>query len=160
MSNRAQEESPLCSRRKFFVALGGGALAVATGGGLVLTGDFLTPNVLFEPPSKFLVGKPDQYALDSVIYLSKSKVFIIREEAGYFYALSAVCTHLGCIVNWKLQDDFIACPCHGSRFNRIGEVIDGPAPKPLQHFAMSLTDEGFLVVDKEIIVDFSEILKV
>ncbi|MBW7995614.1 MAG: Rieske 2Fe-2S domain-containing protein [Candidatus Glassbacteria bacterium] len=160
MSDRPQEENSFYSRRKFFVALGSGALAAATGGGLVLTGEFLTPNVLFEPPSRFLVGTPDQYSLGSVVYLTKAKVFIIRDEAGYFYALSAVCTHLGCIVNWKLQDEFIACPCHGSRFNKIGEVIDGPAPEPLNHFAMNLTEEGFLEVDKEIIVDLFEILKV
>lgn len=160
MSNRALREDAFNSRRQFFVALGSGALAVATAGGLVVTGEFLRPNVLFEPPRKFLVGKPDQYSLDTVVYLSKPKVFIVREEAGYFYALSAVCSHLGCIVNWRLQDGLIACPCHGSRFNKIGEVIDGPASEPLERFAMSLTAEGALQVNKDIIVDSSEILKV
>lgn len=147
-------------RRQFFVAMGTGALALATTGGLVLTGDFLRPNVLFEPPAKFLVGKPNQYPLNSVVYLAKPMILVVREKEGYFYALSTVCTHLGCMVNWKAQEEIIACPCHGSRFNKLGEVTGGPAPKPLPHFAMNLTVDGYLEVDKNIIVEQSDVLKI
>lgn len=161
MENRnAQKDDSVYGRRQFFVAMGSGALALATTGGLVLTGDFLRPNVLFEPPAKFLVGKPNQYPLDSVVYLAKPKILVIREKEGYFYALSTVCTHLGCIVNWKAQEEIIACPCHGSRFNKLGEVTGGPAPKPLPHFAMSLTVDGYLEVDKNVLVDLSDVLKI
>lgn len=155
-----QKNESFYDRRQFFVALGSGALAVATTGGMVLTGDFLRPNVLFEPPAKFLVGKPNQYPLDSVVYLAKPKIMVIREKEGYFYAISTVCTHLGCIVNWKAQEEIIACPCHGSRFNKLGEVISGPAPKPLPHFAMSLTVDGYLEVDKNILVEPTDVLKI
>lgn len=161
MENRnAQKDDSVYDRRQFFVAMGSGALALATTGGLVLTGDFLRPNVLFEPPAKFLVGKPNQYPLDSVVYLAKPKILVIREKEGYFYALSTVCTHLGCIVNWKAQEEIIACPCHGSRFNKLGEVTGGPAPKPLPHFAMNLTVDGYLEVDKNVLVDLSDVLKI
>ena len=161
MENRnAQKDDSVYDRRQFFVAMGSGALALATTGGLVLTGDFLRPNVLFEPPAKFLVGKPNQYPLDSVVYLAKPKILVIREKEGYFYALSTVCTHLGCIVNWKAQEGIIACPCHGSRFSKLGEVTGGPAPKPLPHFAMSLTVDGYLEVDKNVLVDLSDVLKI
>lgn len=155
-----QKNESFYDRRQFFVALGSGALAVATTGGMVLTGDFLRPNVLFEPPAKFLVGKPNQYPLDSVVYLAKPKIMVIREKEGYFYAISTVCTHLGCIVNWKAQEKIIACPCHGSRFNKLGEVISGPAPKSLPHFAMNLTVDGYLEVDKNILVELSDVLKI
>lgn len=160
MDDKTYNEKNIFSRRKFFVALGSGALLTATGGGMVLTGQFLMPNVLFEPPLKFLAGRPEQYALDSVTYLALSKVLIFCEKEGYFYAVSAVCTHLGCIVNWKLQESHIMCPCHGSKFNKLGEVIDGPAPATLIHFKMSLTDDGVLQVDKGLIVDTTEILKI
>ncbi|MCH7782785.1 ubiquinol-cytochrome c reductase iron-sulfur subunit [candidate division KSB1 bacterium] len=161
MENRnAQKDDSVYGRRQFFVAMGSGALALATTGGLVLTGNFLRPNVLFEPPAKFLVGKPNQYPLDSVVYLAKPKILVIREKEGYFYALSTVCTHLGCIVNWKAQEEIIACPCHGSRFNKLGEVTGGPAPKPLPHFAMNLTVDGYLEVDKNVLVDLSDVLKI
>lgn len=157
MENDYSKEEIDFNRRRFFVALGSGALAVATAGGLVLTGEFLYPNVLLEPPSKFLVGKPDQFSSDSVVYLPEARLFIFREKQGYFYALSSVCTHLGCIVNWKEQEGISACPCHGSKFKKHGEVIRGPAPRPLPHFAMSLTVDGFLQVDKSISGGPSEI---
>ena len=160
MADKYQIENTNLSRRRFFIALGSGALMAATAGGLLVTGEFLSPNILFEPPSKFLAGKPEQYPLDSTIYLADSRVLITREKEGYFYALSAICTHLGCIVNWKQKEGIIACPCHGSKFNKIGEVIIGPAPKPLERFAIELTVEGYIQVDKSIIVDSSVILKV
>ena len=46
-------------------------------------------------------------------------------------ALSAVCTHLGCLTAWKPDLGIVACPCHGSKFNNDGEKIDGPAPRGL-----------------------------
>ncbi|HDY89067.1 MAG TPA: Rieske (2Fe-2S) protein [bacterium] len=148
------------SRKQFFIALGSGAIAVATVGGLVLTGEFINPNVLFEPPTKFLIGKPNQYALDSVLYLTKPKVLIFRENEGYFYAISSICTHLGCIVRWIPEENKLRCPCHGSQFNKQGDVIGGPAPKPLQHIAITLTSEGYLEIDRSVIVDPSVILKI
>jgi len=148
------------SRRKFFVAMGSGALMIASAGGLVFTGEFLNPNVLFEPPSKYIVGRPEQYRKNSVVYLPEPKVLIFRETEGYFYAMSAVCTHLGCIVNWKPAEKQIACPCHGSRFNKSGEVVGGPAPEPLRHLSMEYTGDGYLIVDSNTIVDSEVILKI
>ncbi|OGG02354.1 MAG: hypothetical protein A3F83_10610 [Candidatus Glassbacteria bacterium RIFCSPLOWO2_12_FULL_58_11] len=155
LKNDAQQ-----SRRKFFTALGTGALAAASTGAVVLSAEFLTPNALFEPPSRVLVGKPDQYPPGSVAYLTEHQVVVVREGAGYFYALSAVCTHLGCIINWKSQEGVFRCPCHGSIFDKVGEVLGGPAPRPLRHLALSLTPNGYLQVDKSIEVEPSEILKV
>lgn len=90
----------------------------------------------------------------------EQRVFIVRAKEGYFYALSAVCTHLGCIANWKAEDGIVACPCHGSKFDKEGNVIAGPAPRPLPRFAMSLDDQGTLVVDKAVTVGEESILKV
>ncbi|RMF92212.1 MAG: Rieske (2Fe-2S) protein [Candidatus Schekmanbacteria bacterium] len=58
---------------------------------------------------------------------------IIRTSEGVF-ALSAVCTHLGCLVNWHEGDQLIECPCHAAKFDIRGNVIGGPAPKPLQSY--------------------------
>ena len=160
MTTRHPLKNDTQSRRNFFVALGTGALAAAGTGGVVLSAEFLTPNVLFEPPSSVQVGKPDQYPPGSVAYLAEYQVVVVRERAGYFYALSAECTHLGCIINWKSQEGVFRCPCHGSIFDKIGEVLGGPAPRPLKHLALSLTPKGYLQVDKSIEVDPAEILKV
>lgn len=148
------------SRRNFFVALGTGALAAAGTGAVALSAEFLTPNVLFEPPSRVQVGTPEKYQPGSVAFLAEYKIVVVRERAGYFYALSAVCTHLGCIINWKSQEGLFRCPCHGSIFDKVGEVLGGPAPRPLRHLAMSLLPNGNLQVDSSKEVDLSEILKV
>ena len=57
---------------------------------------------------------------------------VCRDEAGTLHALSARCTHLGCIVHFNDAEGARECPCHGSRFDIDGSVIQGPANKPLQ----------------------------
>ncbi|MEA2418023.1 MAG: hypothetical protein QOE60_229 [Thermoleophilaceae bacterium] len=57
---------------------------------------------------------------------------VYRDPEGELHALSARCTHLGCIVNWNSGEGTWDCPCHGSRFGPLGEVIMGPAVKGLE----------------------------
>ena len=95
----------------------------------------------------------------SVTFRQAEQVYIVHTEAG-FYAVSAVCTHLGCITQWKPEDNLIACPCHGSKFQRNGDKIAGPAPLPLPHFFITLTADGELVVDKLEIVKADQALRV
>lgn len=64
---------------------------------------------------------------------------IVRTERGVF-ALSAVCTHLGCLVNWEPDAREIVCPCHAARFDLNGNVIGGPAPKPLQQIKATIVN--------------------
>ncbi len=150
----------LMTRRFFFESLGFGAIGLAAVGSLVLTGEYLSPNVVREPPSRFKAGKPDDFAPGSVTLDVAQKVYIVRAKEGYFYALSAVCTHLGCITNWKSDQGIIACPCHGSKFDTDGTKIAGPAPRPLPRFSMVLDDQGMLVVDKSVVVPNETTLKV
>ncbi len=149
----------LVSRRHFLESIAAGALGIAAVGSLVLTGEYLSPNVVREPPTKFKVGSPDRFERGSVTFEKDQKVFIFRAKEGYFYAVSAVCTHLGCITNWKAEQGIIACPCHGSKFDRNGNKIAGPAPRPLQRFSMSLDADGHLVVDKSVVVGEDVVLK-
>ena len=148
------------SRRHFLELVGLGAIGVTTIGSMVLSAEYLSPNVVKEPPTRFKIGPPEYYPPGSVTLNKEQKVFVVRAKEGYFYALSAVCTHLGCIANWKAEDGIVACPCHGSKFDRGGNVIAGPAPRPLPRFAMSIDDQGQLVVDKSVIVDEESTLKV
>jgi cytochrome b6-f complex iron-sulfur subunit len=147
------------SRRYFLESVGFGAIGIAVVGGLALTGEYLSPNVLKEPPTKFKAGLPDAYTPGSTTLNIEQKVYIVRSKEGYFYALSAVCTHLGCITNWKSDQGIIACPCHGSKFNIEGIKITGPAPRPLPRFLMTLDDQGQLIVDKSVVVGEDVILK-
>ena len=120
---------------------------------------YLSPNVLFEPPSRFRAGNPDLYPVNSVTYIPEQEVYIVRSQQG-LWALSAICTHLGCITQWKPEANMIACPCHGSKFKRSGVKIAGPAPRPLPHFSLTLTADGELLVDKSEVVPENSLLKV
>jgi cytochrome b6-f complex iron-sulfur subunit len=148
------------TRRFFFESIGLGAISVAAIGSIVLTGEYLSPNVVREPPTKFKAGKPEDYPPGSVTKEVDRKVYIVRAKEGYFYTLSAVCTHLGCITNWKPDQGIIACPCHGSKFDTEGNRIAGPAPRPLPHYSIVLNDQGRLVVDKSAVVNDETTLKV
>lgn len=135
------------NRRQFFVKLGAGSLAVAGLGGCVFGLQYLAPRVLYEASPIVNVGKPEHYPVDSVTLDPRYAIFVVRLQEG-FYALSAVCTHLGCLSVWKQETGTIACPCHGSSFQRDGRVIAGPAPRPLPWLKMWTTDDGSLMVDR------------
>ena len=123
------------TRREFLNEIAVGALGIAGLGSMAVTYSYLSPNVLFEPPTTFRAGTPDLYPLNSVTFLQNQQVYVVRTEQG-FYAVSAVCTHLGCITQWQPEVNQIACPCHGSKFKMDGTKIEGPAPAPLPHFPL------------------------
>jgi len=148
------------TRRYFLELLGLGSIGIVTIGSVALSASYLSPNVVKEPPTRFKLGLPENFSAGSVTLIQDQNIFVVRAHEGYFFALSATCTHLGCITNWKPDEGIIACPCHGSKFNRDGVVIGGPAPKQLPRFEMSLDDHGMLVVDKGVRVDENFKLKV
>jgi cytochrome b6-f complex iron-sulfur subunit len=141
-----EAKPPTLSRRDFCTVAGLAACAAATGGAGVVFVDFLQPRVLFEPPTAFSAGLPDAIAVGSVVTNVEQRVYVIRFAEG-FRALSAVCTHLGCITRFQPDRNIIACPCHGSQFTLAGDVVAGPAPRPLRWLQMSLSQKGELIVD-------------
>jgi cytochrome b6-f complex iron-sulfur subunit len=157
---KEHQKEKLITRRYFLESVGAGAIGIAAIGSILLTGEYLSPNVVKEPPTKFKAGSPEDYSPGSVTLNKEQKVFIVRAKEGYFYALSAVCTHLGCITNWKPEEGIVACPCHGSKFDTEGKKIAGPAPRPLSRFSITRDDQGQLVVDKSILVGDDATLKV
>jgi cytochrome b6-f complex iron-sulfur subunit len=146
-------------RRAFLNRITLGALGFAGFGGAASMYEFLSPNVLFELPTTFRAGNPDLYPVNSVTFLQDQLVYIVRTAAG-FCAVSAVCTHLGCITQWKPDANMIACPCHGTKFQPDGKRLEGPAPRSLPHYAINLTADGELQVDKLQIINANQVLKV
>ncbi len=136
-------------RRRFFVT-GCAAIAAASVGFLASTFRFLVPNVLYEPSRRATVGSPDDFPPGSVTFLPEQRCFLFHGADG-FYAISSVCTHLGCNVKHISQDGF-ACPCHGSQFDENGRVVRGPAPKPLPWYGLALSPRGELVLDLDRVV--------
>lgn len=114
---------------------------------------FLFPNVRREPPSKFKVGFPDAFPAGQVQtkFIPQFGVWVANAEFNgqqQIYALKAVCTHLGCTPNWLEAEQKFKCPCHGSGFYKDGINFEGPAPRPLERYAIRIADDGQIEVDK------------
>jgi cytochrome b6-f complex iron-sulfur subunit len=142
-------------RREFlhWLALGWIAFSAASAAGLTAMARFFFPNVLFEPPSLFKVGFPEDFTDGEVDnrFKEKYRVWIVR-DGGVIYALYAQCTHLGCTPNWLAAENKFKCPCHGSGFYRSGINFEGPAPRPLERLKISLAeDDGQILIDKNVV---------
>ena len=140
------------ARRHFLVTwlgLAWTAFAFATAAALSTVLRFMYPNVLFEPKMTFKAGKPEDYEVGKVDTRWKDRfgVWIIRNFEG-MYALSTVCTHLGCPPNWLENEQKFKCPCHGSGFYMSGVNFEGPAPRPLERYRIVLADDGQILIDK------------
>jgi cytochrome b6-f complex iron-sulfur subunit len=100
--------------------------------------------VLSSPSKKVRVRLPDTLA-DGEPFVPPGRSLAVFRQAGELHAISTVCTHLGCIV--KASPTGFACPCHGSEFEADGSVRKGPAPRPLDWLAVTVTG-GTVVVDE------------
>ncbi len=138
-------------RRQFlsWMVLAWSAFGAATAGALSLVLRYLFPNVLFEPQTSFKAGFPEEYEAGIVDERWKEKygVWMVRTPEG-IYALSTICTHLGCTPNWLPGEEKFKCPCHGSGFTKVGINFEGPAPRPLERYRISLAEDGQILVDK------------
>jgi cytochrome b6-f complex iron-sulfur subunit len=123
-----------------------GFIATATLGFL----RYMFPRVLFEPPTAFRAGVPDDYVIGEVDtrWMDQYRVWVVRTRTGV-YALRAVCTHLGCTPRWLDTEGQFKCPCHGSGFTREGINFEGPAPRPLERLHITF-ENGVIVIDRGI----------
>jgi cytochrome b6-f complex iron-sulfur subunit len=136
-----------------FLAVGFTSMASTFGLWTLGMARFMFPNILTEPPSKFKVGFPSDFPPGSVEEKFKAQfgVWIVNTEVQgkrEIFALRTVCTHLGCTPNWLEGEQKFKCPCHGSGFYKDGINFEGPAPRPLERYAIQLADDGQLEVDK------------
>jgi cytochrome b6-f complex iron-sulfur subunit len=136
-----------------FMAMGFTALSVT--GGLFSLGlaRYMFPNVLAEPPSRFKVGFKEGFPAGKVEtkFVPQYGVWVVNGEfqgQQQIYALKTVCTHLGCTPNWLEAEQKFKCPCHGSGFYKDGINFEGPAPRPLERYAIRIADDGQLEIDK------------
>jgi Rieske Fe-S protein len=145
------------NRREFFSwgTLGIGALGSAVAVSLAAVGRFLVPSVFYEPPQSFKIGSPADFPFGPPTFLADEKIFVFRDRDKGFAVASAVCTHLGCTVAHFTSDQKFHCPCHGSVFGPDGNVLHGPAPRPLNWFEVTLARDGQLNIDKDKIVPSS-----
>jgi cytochrome b6-f complex iron-sulfur subunit len=103
------------------------------------------PAVLPESASRFKIGFPEDLPLDSRRFIEKRNIWVFRDALGV-YAMSGICTHLGCILSEKGSSGY-QCACHGSDFDEQGRVLSGPAPRGMDWLEVSLAADGRLMVD-------------
>jgi cytochrome b6-f complex iron-sulfur subunit len=103
------------------------------------------PAVIPEPSQKVKVGPPGSIPEMEYRIVAGRNIFVSRGEEGVF-AISAICTHLGCVV--APAPSGFHCPCHGSRFDALGRVVGGPAPRGLDWLKVTGAPDGELVVDE------------
>ena len=101
--------------------------------------------------SRVSVGSPNDFKVDEVKYFVDGKFYMVRLQEG-FMALYQKCPHVGCTVPWRADFNFegktgwFRCPCHGSTYDRTGQIVFGPAPRPMDYMRIA-NDGGRLVVD-------------
>jgi len=105
---------------------------------------FLVPR-LTRDSFVFKIGRPATFPVNQFTLIKDADIFIHRDYQG-IRAVSAVCTHLGCIL--EPSDDGFVCPCHGSCYDFDGKVVSGPAPTPLVWYPIEVATDGRLVVNK------------
>src|SRR5882724_5743095 len=153
----APAKSAKVPRRSFisWMTLAWAAFTASMLAAATATTRFMFPNVLFEPPPTFKAGFPNEIQVGQVDERFKLRfgVWLVKDNdvvtgALGIYALSTVCTHLGCTPNWLAGEQKFKCPCHGSGYYKNGINFEGPTPRPLERYAISLADDGQILVDK------------
>ena len=142
-----EEKGKTLSRRSFLDTLIGGVAFLLAAGGVYVGARYIWPRsaaagggderVNAGPAQNLPVG-----AGKKVVYKS-NPVWVIHAPFG-FVALSAVCTHLGCIVEYDPKR-LIWCPCHAATFDLRGNVMGGPAPRPLPSYRVAVVGGNVIV---------------
>jgi cytochrome b6-f complex iron-sulfur subunit len=141
-------ESNNPSRRDFLNILLGGAGALAALELSFVGLRFFAPRVADgEFGGIFNLGSPEQYPPGSVTPVENGRFYLVRLEDGGMLALYYRCSHLGCTVPYEPATSLFVCPCHGSEFSQDGDVLNEPAPRPLDMFALMINDAGEIEVD-------------
>jgi len=135
-------------RRDFSSLAASGAIVGCLAASLAATVRLLFPRVLFEPPTSFKAGYPNEYIVGEVSekWMKSQRVWVVRTE-GEIYVLLGICTHLGCTPRWLGPESKFKCPCHGSGYTMDGVNFEGPTPRPLERVKVALADDGQIVID-------------
>jgi cytochrome b6-f complex iron-sulfur subunit len=142
--SRETGEKQGVTRRDFLGLAAFGSAILASIGALAGGLRFVKADLYSEESKKFKIGRVENFPVGITRKIDEKNVFIFSDDDG-LYAISAVCTHLGCIVS--LAEYGFQCPCHGSQYTQDGNVIGGPAPRPLEWFEIDQEVDGNLFVN-------------
>ncbi len=156
--------TPVGSRRSFFQwVIGGAACIIGLGLAVPLAAYFVSPALTRRKKSWVSVGKINDLPVgtpQSLDYAMKIKdgwmetkaikaVWAVRQPDNQVKVFSPICPHLGCSFRWNQQDRQFQCPCHGSIYDPNGQVVGGPAPRPLDELPSKIEDGELKVMYQE-----------
>jgi len=142
MTDRAR--GALDRRRALQLLIGGSGVGAAALIGVPMA-RYLEPRILGETESSITLAKNGLRPGEAQLLVIGGRPIHLLNTGDGYRALSAVCTHLGCIVKWKPSRRQFFCPCHGGRFDAHGRVVGGPAPEPLLSLEVEEGPEEIIV---------------
>jgi cytochrome b6-f complex iron-sulfur subunit len=141
----AEKESKKSLSRKEFLGIAWvGALSLIIVQAVIATLKFINPVPTGGFGGFVYAGKIEDFAINSINRILAGRFYISHTDEGII-ALWQKCPHLGCAIPWDEEEGIFHCPCHGSTFNQVGEVLGGPAPRPMDYFPMEVSEEGIWV---------------
>lgn len=87
-----------------------------------------------------------EYQTGWIISEKEIAVYVLTENGRDYIAMSNVCTHLGCRVRYISDQSLFFCPCHNAAFDKTGDVVDGPPPRPLDRYEIKVEEEQIYVL--------------
>ncbi|NTW55210.1 MAG: Rieske 2Fe-2S domain-containing protein [Chlorobaculum sp.] len=134
-------------RRGFLHKIVGGVGAVVAVSALYpVVRYIIPPEKKVKVVNELTVGKASEVPAGSgKIYQFNADKVIVVNHGGTLTAVSAVCTHLGCLVHWEEAANELACPCHGAKYKQTGEIISGPQPKALKQYKAKIDGDSIVV---------------
>ncbi|MDH3299603.1 MAG: ubiquinol-cytochrome c reductase iron-sulfur subunit [Acidimicrobiia bacterium] len=136
------------NRREVLVRAWQAGAALVAGAGVWTTWDLLRPAKNSGLGGLIRTVPPEAVGDTGAVEVLAARAFLVRID-GEIVALSETCTHLGCRVPFCESSNRFECPCHGSVFNRAGELISGPSPRGLDRHPVEVGEDGLLYIDTE-----------
>lgn len=150
-ADTAISTSNSATRRNLLAFAGWGTIALVSLQGVVAFLFFFWPRKTGTFGTRISAGAPGDYQVGDVKYFVEGKFYLVRLQEGVM-ALYQKCPHVGCTVPWRPEFVFegvqgwFRCPCHGSTYDRTGQIVWGPAPRPMDYMRITVED-GRLIVD-------------
>ena len=139
---------PVEPRRSLVRWLLGGGFAISLSSFIYPVIRFLNPPPVSEAAvNEAVAGKVEDLRPNSgkIVRFGDNPVLLIRVSQTEWRALSAVCTHLSCIVQYQPERARIWCACHNGVYNLQGQVVSGPPPRPLQPYAVHIREDEVVI---------------
>jgi Rieske Fe-S protein len=134
------------NRRQMLTRAWQAGIGLVAGAGVWTSWDLLRPQSTTGLSGLIRTVPPEAVPETGAVEVLAARSFLVRLE-GQVVALSETCTHLGCRVPFCESSNRFECPCHGSVFNRAGELIVGPSPRGLDRHPVEVGGDGLLYID-------------